>query len=141
MNDRIVTWADKFGRRSLRAHALQSPSFTGDITPPADGLDLSVTAYARVNHGRWIADCPFDGCRGAEYVDVDEPVFFCCECRNAPVQHHPVRVEIPAAKHRREIETVLLARPVASTRHWWPRESVADLKRENRDHGVTHVVD
>ena len=31
---------------------------------------------ARVNHGRWIADCPF--CTGSELIWLEEPSLFFC---------------------------------------------------------------
>lgn len=134
--DRIVTWADKFGRRSLNAHAISHPSFAGDRTPPAAGVSLAVKAVARVNSGRWIADCPTPGCGGAEYVDMDNPVFFCCECRNAPSGHQPIAVTVPDATSRSGIETALLKRPAPMTRNWRQPETVADLVDENAQMGV-----
>lgn len=131
MNDRIVTWADKFGGRSLRAHAAMSPSFTGDRTLPAEGLSLASSATARVNGGRWIADCPFSGCGGAEYVNFDDPVFFCCECRNAASGHQPIPLSVPSDDLRAGVESALIARPVPRTRNWDPTETVETLLDEN----------
>lgn len=136
MSARIVHWADKFGARDLLEHALRSPSSVGDLTPPSPGVTLEVVAVARVNGGRWIADCPTDGCHGAEYVNIDELLFFCCECRNAAVDHHPLRVVIPANGMRQQIEAYLGARPAPATRNWFPHETVKDLRDENREHGI-----
>lgn len=129
MTDRLVTWADKFGGRSLLAHALTVQSSTGDAALPAAGTAKAPVAIARVNHGRWIADCPF-GCGGAEYVNLDDPVFFCCECRNRAVDHHPVKVELPDKKRRDRIEQLLAQRPIGR-RHWQPGETVGHLETEN----------
>lgn len=133
---RIVHWADKFGDRSLLEHSQRHPSSVGDMTPPAPGVALGVTVEARVNGGRWIGDCPTDGCAGAEYVNLDELLFFCCECRNAAFDYHPIPVEAPAEKARTQIEAYLVARPVPATRNWLPGETVKDLRSENRAHGI-----
>jgi hypothetical protein len=51
---------------------------------------------ARIDHGRWIADCE---CNGAEYVDPDEPIFYCLSCLNIeyggalrPVRFPPLEI-------------------------------------------------
>ena len=49
---------------------------------------------ARIDRERLIAEC--DVCHGAEYVDPDDPVFFCISCGNAAVGGKLRRVIIPA---------------------------------------------
>ena len=132
----ILTWPDKFGARSLLEHSQHFPSSVHDRTPPAAGVALDVTVAARVNAGRWIADCPTPDCHGAEYVDPGALMFFCCECRNAPTAHQPIRVAMPADRLRGQIEKALLERPVPATRNWRTGETVAQLRAENKAHGV-----
>jgi len=70
-------------------------------------LSLEVGAVgvtARIDHGRWIADCE---CKGAEYVDPDEPVFFCLSCLNAANGGKLRPVKFPPAKVRAKIEAGL----------------------------------
>lgn len=56
---------------------------------------------ARIDHGRWIADCE---CKGAEYVDPDEPVFLCLSCLNQGNGGHMRPVKFPSPKDRAKIE-------------------------------------
>lgn len=132
----IVSYADRFGDRSLREHAARNPSFIGDFTPPAIGVALGVATEAFVNGGRWLALCQTESCNGAEYVNLDELLFFCCECRNAESDHHAIRVVLPDAKTRKQVEAYLGARPAWETRNWHPTETVAQLRAENREHGI-----
>lgn len=46
------------------------------ITPP-DGYVIGHTAHARINHNRWVADCP---CGSAQVVTPDDPRMACTEC-------------------------------------------------------------
>jgi len=87
------------------------------------------TVKARVNEGRWIADCP--DCSGAELVMLGEP--FVCKSKN-----HGVRYDVEWPTDKDEIEAALAVRKTVN-RHWSPGESVEDLQRENREHGI--VVD
>lgn len=59
---------------------------------------------ARIDHGRWIADCE---CKGAEYVDPDEPIFFCASCKNAADEGRLRSVKFPPAATRKKIEKKL----------------------------------
>ena len=59
---------------------------------------------ARIDHGRWIADCE---CKGAEYVDPEEPVFFCLSCLNAGNNGQMRPVKFPPASARAKIEAEL----------------------------------
>lgn len=81
-----------------------------------------VLAY--VNHSRWVADCPEDGCQGTEFVDGAWPRFVCISCGSGVW-----RVVFP--KDRLAIEALLLTRPEEENRNWSNGEDVADLKAEN----------
>jgi hypothetical protein len=108
-----------------------------------------VTATARVNHGRWLADCPF-GCGGS--MDVSPGLtYWCGTCGNLPVGGQCVKVDWP--KDLEQIEDVLILRPDKATRNWEPgklirrapyankvdkawSESLLDLAYENVEHGI-----
>lgn len=126
------TWFRGLGHIAV---AIKNPSSRGDGTLPTGEINEdTVRAVARVNNGRWIADCPF-GDNGAELV-AEDGLFFCCECRNATVDHAYLPVLMPSDQDRPEIEQLLLARPNEENRNWLPYETVADLARENEEHGI-----
>jgi len=86
---------------------------------------------ARVNEGRWIADCPF--CGGAQFTSPDDRRFLCADCGNVEIGGKWMRVIWPAVPEA--IEDVLVIRPTEN-RHWLPGETAADLRRENAQHGL-----
>jgi hypothetical protein len=45
--------------------------------PTPTAIDLSTTVWARIDAGRWVADCT---CRSALVVSPDDPRFGCPEC-------------------------------------------------------------
>lgn len=111
----------------------------GMITPaPVADVGRRVLAaappiVAYVNEGRWVADCPL--CNGAEWVDLRDPRFFCQSCFNADAGGGFLPVEVPDPEERAEIDTALSRRP-AGNQHWTRRETAADLRAENRAHGL-----
>ena len=82
---------------------------------------------ARINHGRWIADCPF--CSGAEMVTPTDPRFFCMSCDNREVGGKWLGVRFP--KEANEIEEILGQRVHSDERNWTPAETVKDLRAED----------
>jgi len=88
-----------------------------------------LNVYAEVNHGRWIAKCPF--CAGAELAMGD--AFFCQSCKMVVNGGRPISLNWPAA--RASIEHLLGKRPLAN-RNWLPGESVDMLRAENLMHGL-----
>ena len=88
---------------------------------------------AIINSGRWQGLCP--DCGGGEYLNLDEPVFWCCSCANVGNGHRPRPVTFPAEAEA--IVAVLLERkgPVLpgghSPRNWEPGQTVAVLQAEN----------
>lgn len=110
----------------MRGLSLADP---GDI---AEGLVIQ----AYVNHGRWVADCPF--CTGAERVSLDRPQFMCLSCFNAAAGGRWLRMRLP--RWRGLIEAELLKRPRVQNRNWRPGETVASLRKENREHGIESEV-
>lgn len=117
-------------------------------TPFRDGPTAGEPVLGLVNQGRWIAQCE---CGGAEAVDPDEPFFYCFECGNRVTDGSPRLVIFP--DDREQIEAELLKRPVIElrgrnqierafqalpgvgllSRNWTPDESLADLKKQNRE--------
>ena len=94
---------------------------------------------AKVNHGRWLADCPFthegQPCIGAECVTEDDPGFLCLSCGNVDVGGDFVLVKFPPADQRHKFERSLALRPEA-LRNWLPGETPAKIAAENRKHGI-----
>ncbi len=147
MINRILTGSDKareLGHANLRAMLLAL----------AQGRNLEVKekvspkkVYARIDFGRWLADCE---CGGAGYVDPSDPVFFCVVCGNVAVHGVWRQVEFPA--DREAIELEVLRRPVEEpanlspvdtaihsrslvpglSRSWRPGESVEQLAAQVR---------
>jgi hypothetical protein len=71
-------------------------------------IDTGNFVLARVDHGRWGANCE---CGGAEYVDPDDPVFYCFSCGNAAAGGKLRPVQFPG--NMEDIELLLLERPVS----------------------------
>ena len=67
--------------------------------------------FARIDFGRWVADCE---CSGCEYVDPNEPIFYCLACGNAKFNGEARRVIFPNNLY--EIEKILLSRKVDDSR-------------------------
>lgn len=75
-----------------------------------DAEPTGTPVMARIWQGQWIADCE---CNGACFVDPDEPVFFCFTCGNRANGSKPRPVIFPPEAERKEIERLLLERPVS----------------------------
>ena len=86
-----------------------------------------MTASVYHNHGRWVADCPADGCSEAHAVTPGDG-FVCVNCGMVSKLGWPLNME--------QITHTLSTRPVPETRNWSPGETVTDLRRENIEHGV-----
>jgi len=104
--------------------------------------------FARIDFGRWIADC---GCGAANYVEPVDPVYFCASCGNAVSGGKLRKVSFP--KNRIEIETELLTREVfvnlklkpvdgainaisaapGIARSWSPGETIELLKKQKTE--------
>lgn len=103
---------------------------------------IAAVARARVNHGRWIADCPRPHCTNAMELKPQQATF---HCGGAGGCQMVAPVEWPDDPDG--IWGALLERPVPGTRHWYPaghREAVqlglphgqspSDLLDETRQH-------
>lgn len=109
--------------------------------PPAPPIsEVSGQVNARVNQGRWLADCITEGCGGAVVVSRELPLFYCPECANGGNGGKWLNVKLPNNKVAIEVE--LLKRPArdpfrALHRNWGPGESLASLRAENKRMGVS----
>lgn len=81
-------------------------------------------AVARVNHGRWIADCPW--CETGMQTRPDWGVAYCAEC-GAGYE----RGTVVFPDDHAEIEAVLLTRVKRSQQHWDNRQTLEELVAEN----------
>jgi hypothetical protein len=84
---------------------------------------LTHTARARVNHGRWIADCPRRYCANAIRLQPRQGTFHCAGeggCQMVAPIEWPANAD--------DIWSVLLERPVPSTRNWYPDGHVEALR-------------
>jgi len=106
-------------RRTAKAFLLRH-----GVKPMLVERDDRPTAY--ISDGRWVIDCD---CGNGPSGSPDWGIAICYECGSVYRPLFPVDLT--------DVEMVLLARPRASNRHYHPdRESIADLRRENRAHGL-----
>lgn len=97
----------------------------GEIPEPDPGTDESAPVIAFIDHGRWLAECGlFDTergrtCKNAQYVDVDDPRFFCITCHNNEVGGQWREVEWPADVEA--VEETIIELPVEE-QNWVPEE-------------------
>jgi len=89
------------------------------------------TAEMEVNHGRWLARCPY--CNGAELVRLDDPGFWCMSCQSEAVGRHILPLVVPAVNFVKQIEALLSVRKIEN-QNWQPKESMEDLRQENVAH-------
>jgi len=97
-------------------------------------MEIAGEVRARVNHDRWLCECPLPGCRGAELVSPDHPIFWCQSCNMIANGSKAMAVIFPPEKA--EIDAVLMQRLDKVNRNWYPHETVSDLLRENAAHGI-----
>lgn len=117
-------------RPSVRAARIRK------LVPLTNELDSSgPPLLVRVNHGRWIVDCPF--CTSAQLASLTDPRFLCAECGNVNADGKWLPIVWPAGAE--VLEAALAIRPTEN-RNWSPGESVADLHRENTEHGIGGLV-
>ena len=116
-------------------------SSDADIPPERMLSDAGPPMIAEVNHGVWIARCdcgadrstlPAPGC----IVWLDDPWGWCVRCGNASSGGRWRAIVVPAEHERAAIEAALARRPDPATRNWWPGETVAELWRQNAEHGI-----
>jgi len=137
-------WVIRTGTLMFRRLILTNPPTEAKL---AEIRDDDPPVIARIDYGRWLADCE---CGGAELVSFKDPFFFCLSCGNFSCGGRARKVEFP--RIRAAIESELLRRPVKSNtpnttrfmqaltskpmvgelgRHWSPGISLAQLRKEN----------
>lgn len=89
---------------------------------------------ARINHGRWIADCVW--CGGGMLTRPDWGVAFCATCG---ARYHYKRVKFP--RDPQSFERPLLVRVRRDQQNWDDRQTVEDLELENKREDVKTVDD
>ena len=119
------------------------------LDTPFTGIIGGDSVLARIDFGRWIADCE---CGGAEYVDPEEQIFYCFSCGNRTNGGNARPVVFPDEWTMRQIEDLLTERPIDDGRgrnrieramlavplypglgrSWNPNETIKDLERQNR---------
>lgn len=98
--------------------------FGRGVPDPTDAPPVGASVMARLNHGRWIGDCGLDDavrerrCLNAQFVDPDDPRFFCVECFNAANGGRWRPVTWPA--NRALVEAELESLPVPE-QNWEPK--------------------
>lgn len=142
--------------RILKIHAKRQRKARGPLAIQIDKLSPH-PVKARIELGQVVADCE---CGGCEFVDPNEPIFYCFECYNRAYNGTLRPVVFPDPETWAEITRLVLLRPVDDirgtddcdravaaraviyleqpdgrhlplTRSWNPNETVRDLIREN----------
>lgn len=117
------TYGGHFLRHDGQPHAVPPPSEVADAAPVS----------AVIDNDRWVVVCP--DCGAAQYVWLEAPLLMCAGCMNASIGYRWRRIALPPAAEREEIEAILGHRQKVGDRNWSPSESIADLRRENRENG------
>lgn len=91
--------------------------------------DSEKPCVARVNHGRWVATCPW--CDAKMLTSLEWGVAYCAECG---ARYGAGMVEFP--DEASEIERLLCRRAKRETQNWKPGETIEDLIADNVEHGV-----
>jgi len=135
MNDKMITWDLHFNDDPWqREMYLKKSAMRSGCPLPGDmQVDEDLTLIPRVNHGRWIVDCPSQFCRGAELAREDG-LFMCQSCFNASYGRKYLSVKFP--RYRGSIEQVLSRRQNAENRNWSQGETITKLRVENKRFGV-----
>lgn len=134
--DFVDDFALRFPGLTHEEVAAAHPSSFRSVVLPTGRVSDAPAVQAFVDGSRWLAKCTNPVCNGAERVNFETGLFFCCECRNAHVGHDYIQVAAPAAKTRVSIEKALLVRPDWKVRAWTPGERVADLLAQNKARGL-----
>lgn len=119
MIDRIITakdFAAQEGVRTVRDRILRMANvYRMHVVTDVKGKPVE----ARIDWGRWVADCE---CGGAEAVDADEPIFFCFSCGNSKNGGALRPVVFPSKDELKRIEAAILDVPVRT------RPAMNDIK-------------
>lgn len=111
--DRIISAKDYGGGARAYIRRWQKEKHRQGITVlirDLDGPGVGEPLPAVIWQGQWIVrtDC----CNSASFVDPDEPIFICFSCANRTNNNRPRPVLFPPEAERKQIEQLLLERPV-----------------------------
>jgi hypothetical protein len=120
----------------LRAYRLQHHELP--LFAPSGNITSELEAKAYVNEGRWVVDCPCEGCSSAQLASFEEKLYFCADCGNAQVNHDYIPVTWPSQVE--DIEAALAVRP-KENRNWETGEKVDALREENKAHDLPEAVE
>ncbi|MDI9885897.1 hypothetical protein QMZ92_16305 [Streptomyces sp. HNM0645] len=85
--------------------------------PRPEGWQPDVLLLARVDAGRWLAQCPL--CQSAQVVSPADPRFWCVDCQ--PDGWAPLRFPDDVAA----VEQLVAAEPNKARRFWWAEDDTA----------------
>lgn len=106
--EKILTGSDRAKELGFKSYREWLSTMSRQTGHTWDGKTWSTSAvYARVDFGRWIADCEMGH---ASYVEPSDDLFWCYMCGNAPANGAARHVIFP--QNRKEIEQELLRREV-----------------------------
>ena len=88
------------------------------------------TMFASVNAGRWVVQCTFPGCGGAQYASFEDPRFWCVDCENKAVGGKWVGVTWP--ENPLAVEASLGMRPLTA-KNWNPGETAEDIAKQDAE--------
>jgi hypothetical protein len=155
----IVTakhYAEKEGAKTVRERILRRVQ-KGHLVCLGIDNPQGEPVKAYIDFGQWIAAC---SCGGHEFVDFEEPVFYCFSCGNRKNNNYVRPVEFPDIETVKEIERLVLLRPVDDeqgltdldrayrakplisttkgllSRSWDSSETVKNLKEQNAEGGI-----
>lgn len=127
--EQLRTWLGAHAKRALAAEGLRQD----DVPALSELAAAAPPAIVYANEGRWLADCPAEGCGGSQIV-LERAPYWCPYCLNADIGRRWRVVMWP--EQREAIEGALMARPRPLNRNWWPGESVDALRVENIANGI-----
>jgi hypothetical protein len=91
---------------------------------PPEGFIIGQQAYARINHNRWVSDCP---CGSAQVVSPKDPRMACTECGLGWI-----RLLFPEDPEAVEAS---IADELPHLRNWWADDDPANPARVVEDEG------
>lgn len=84
--------------------------------------------WAFVEHGRWLVSCPW--CPNAQFAPLNDPRFYCVECRNAQAGGEYITVLVPTPAEVAQIEKLLERVWHVGYRNWYANETVDVLRNQ-----------
>lgn len=145
--EKIYTGSDKARELGFKNFREMLRGFMDNRKLPYAEKTQGEAVFARVDFGRWIADCE---CGGAGYVEPSDPVFYCATCGNAanggqyrPVTFPEKRLEIEQELLERKVIVQAYRKPVDAAmtamsavpglaRSWRPGETVKALRVQRK---------